>query len=414
MVADTQMWLRRPFFGALLLALVAGCSGSSTSSSSDVDSPHTLGAQSVQGFVPEARGFSFGLGTNGQLGDGGKTDSDVPVEVGAVPGTTAMTAGGAHSLLLASRGAVWAWGWNRFGQLGDGTFSGPQQCTQFPCSTVPVKVEHLQAILSIAAGDEHSLAIATDGSVWAWGANANGELGTGRATTTGCMCSDVPVRSAVPSGIVAIAGGGRHSLALRNDGTVWAWGENSFGQLGDGTLTERDTPVEVPGLSSVTAISAGFEHSLALTNDGVVYAWGRNTFGQLGDGTTQQSEVPIAVTNLSNLIAVRGGGQFSLALRADGTVWTWGENNEGQLGDDSLTNSPVPVEVTGLENVVSVGVGHQHGLALDGSGTLWAWGENVAGELGNGTMNDSKIPVNVEPLTGIKTLGGGDRFSVVF
>jgi alpha-tubulin suppressor-like RCC1 family protein len=397
----------------MLFAFVAGCSGSSNSSSVD-GSSRALAVGQAGTFAPAARGYAFGLGTNGQLGDGGTTDSDVPVAVNAVAGTTAMAAGGAHSLLVASRGTVWAWGWNRFGQLGDGTASGPQHCTQFPCSTVPVKVEHLQAITAVAGGDEHSLALASDGSVWAWGVNANGELGTGRATTTGCMCSDVPVRSAVPSGIVAISGGGRHSLALRSDGTVWAWGENSFGQLGDGTMTERDAPVEVPGLGNVTAISAGFEHSLALTSDGVVYAWGRNTFGQLGDGTTQQSEVPIAVSNLSDLIAVRGGGQFSLALRGDGTVWTWGDNNEGQLGDDSLTNSPVPVEVTGLENVVAVGVGHQHGLALDRAGTLWAWGENEAGELGNGTTNESKIPVNVEPLAGIKTLGGGDRFSLVF
>jgi alpha-tubulin suppressor-like RCC1 family protein len=400
-------------FGVMLLAIIAGCSGSSNSSSVDASS-RAFDAQPVRGFAAARRGFSFGFGAVGRLGDGGTTNSDVPVEVAAVQGTTAMAAGGAHSLLLASGGAVWAWGWNSLGQLGDATFSGPQQCDRLACSTVPVKVERLKAIAAIAGGDEHSLALASDGSVWAWGVNANGELGTGKATTTGCMCSDVPVRSAVPSGIVAISGGGRHSLALRGDGTVWAWGENSFGQLGDGTMTERDAPVEVPGLGNVTAVSAGFEHSLALTSDGVVYAWGRNTFGQLGDGTTQQSEVPIAVSNLSDLIAVRGGGQFSLALRGDGTVWTWGDNNQGQLGDDSLTNSSVPVEVTGLENVVAVGVGHQHGLALDRTGTLWAWGENVAGELGNGTTNESKIPVNVEPLAGIKTLGGGDRFSLVF
>jgi len=412
MVAIFSASYRAALIGGMLL--VAGCSAANTSPSTVVVPSRAIDAQAVRGLAKAARAFSFGLGAVGRLGDGETTNSDVPVAVAAVPGTTAVAAGGAHSLLLASGGAVWAWGWNGLGQLGDGTVSGPQQCGQFPCSTVPVKVEHLKAIAAIAGGDEHSLALANDGSVWAWGVNANGELGTGRATTTGCTCSDVPVRSAVPSGIVAIAGGGRHSLALRNDGTVWAWGENSFGQLGDGTVTERDAPVEVPGLANVIAISAGFDHSLALTSDGAVYAWGRNTFGQLGDGTTQQSDVPIAVRNLSDAIAVRGGGQFSLALRNDGTVWTWGQNNQGQLGDDSLTNSSVPVEVTGLENVVSVGAGHQHGLALDRAGALWAWGDNVAGELGNGTMNNSEIPVHVEPLPGIKTLGGGDRFSLVF
>lgn len=397
-----------------LTIVLAGCSGAANPALS----ARTSGARAAQALALTATIYSWGLGGVGQLGDGSFANSDVPVKVKSVAGVSAIGGGGAHSLLVTSGGSVYAWGWNKFGELGVGNTTGPQQCPlgkmKTACSTAPVQVPGLSGISTVAGGDIHSLALAPDGTVWAWGNNQYGEIGNGTVTTTGCLCIDAPVRALVPSNIVAVGGGGRHSIALRSDGTVWAWGLNNYGQLGDGTMTDRSTPVQVKGLTNVVEISAGYYHNLAVTKGGTVYAWGRNAFGQLGDGNTTNSDVPVQVTGLTGVTAVRGGGEFSLAMRNDGTVWSWGENTYGELGNGTLTNSSVPVQVTGLAGATAIGAGHRHGLAADASGALWAWGQNTYGELGNGTKVDSDVPVRVKNLTGPKTFGAGDQFSLAF
>jgi alpha-tubulin suppressor-like RCC1 family protein len=359
--------------------------------------------------------FTWGDGNAGQLGNGNQGDSLVPVTARPVSGTTAVAGGGAHELLIGAGGAVWAWGWNHFGQLGDGTTTGPQGCPVTGCSTVPVKVDNLTSVTAIAAGDIHSLARERNGSVWAWGNNQYGELGNGTVTATGCLCIDTPVKVKAPTGIVALAGGGRYSLGLRADGTVWAWGHNEYGELGNGTTTDSAVPVEVKGLSGVVAIAAGYFHAMALTGGGQVLTWGRNTDGQLGNGAGTGSDLPVPVTGLTQVRAIAGGGQFSLALRSDGTVWAWSEDEHGQLRDGltGLANSShVPVEVTGLAGVTALAAGHRHGLAVDTAGTVWAWGQNSDGELGNGTKTDSDLPVKVAGAAGLTQLGAGDQTSL--
>ena len=161
-----------------------------------------------------------------------------------------------------------------------------------------------------------------------------------------------------------VAGGPYHSLTLKNDGTVWAWGRNDFGELGNGTTTSRYTPVQVKGLTNVVAIAAGYDHSLALRSDGTVWAWGLNGNGQLGDGTTTNRTTPVQVKGLTNVVAIAAGVYHSLAIRSDGTVWTWGYNTYGQLGDGTTTNKTTPVQVKGLTNVVAIAAGVYHSLAL--------------------------------------------------
>jgi len=215
--------------------------------------------------------------------------------------------------------------------------------------------------------------------VWAWGSNHLGQLGDG--TTTG---RSTPVQVSNLVGVVAIAVGEIHNLALKADGTVWTWGYNYSGQLGDGTTTNRSTPVQVSNLSGVVAIAAAFLHSLAVKSDGTVWAWGWNWKGQLGDGTLADSYTPVQVSNLSGAFGVAASQYDSFAVLADGSVWDWGGND--------YTLSSAPVQVQNLSAVVSIAGGKSHSLALKSGGTAWAWGSNAAGQLGDGTKIDNFHP----------------------
>jgi len=248
----------------------------------------------------------------------------------------------------------------------------------------------------------HSLALHSNGTVWAWGANNYGQLGDGSATNR-----SVPVQTQGLSGITAIAGGGYHSFALHSDGTVWAWGRNNSGQLGDGSTTNRSVPVQIQGLSGMTAIAAGIYFSLALKSDGTVWTWGRNNDGQLGDGSTTNRSMPVQVLGLSDVAAIAAHDYHSLVLKRDGTVWAWGNNNYGQLGDGSTTNRKTPVQVLSLNGVTAITAGNYESLALKNDGTVWAWGRNSTGQLGNGSTTDSSVPLQVSGLSGITSIAAG-------
>ena len=256
----------------------------------------------------------------------------------------------------------------------------------------------------IAAGYGYSLALKNDGTVWAWGDNEAGQLGDGTTTQR-----NAAVQVSGLAGVSAIAAGYMHSLALKSDGTVWAWGLNNHGQLGDGTQTDRYIPVQVPGLTDVIAIAAGEYHCLALKNDGTVWAWGDNEFGQLGDGSTTDRHTPVQVSGLSGVIAVAAGGLYSLALKSDGTVWAWGDNYRGQLGDGSTTDRHTPVEVSSLTGVTAISAGYLHSVALKNDGTVWAWGYNNYGQLGDGSTTRRPTPVQVSGLTGVSAIEAGDQ-----
>ncbi|EIJ78032.1 regulator of chromosome condensation-like protein [Bacillus methanolicus PB1] len=305
---------------------------------------------------------AWGANYSGQLGDGTLNDSNIPEIVTALTNAIEVAAGVFHSLALLSNSTVRAWGDNFAGQLGDGTFNS---------STVPVSVIGLTNAIAISAGLNHSLALLNDGTVRAWGGNFFGQLGNGTDIT-----SNAPVIILGLSNVVAVSAGGEHSLALLYDGTVCAWGANYSGQLGDGTNTDRSIPVQVKGiggsgvLNNVIAISAGEFHSLALLNDGTVLAWGNNDYGQLGDGTNTESNVPVQVKGtggygvLNNVAAIAAGGFHSLALLNDGTVLAWGNNESGQLGDGSNSDSDIPVTVSGLTNSNTIAGGGDHSLDI--------------------------------------------------
>ena len=305
----------------------------------------------------------------------------------------------------ASDGAV-GWGQNLYRQLGDGSAEA--------FSDMPVSVSALSEVTAVAAGGRHSLALLADGKVMAWGDDEFGQLGNGRSETL----SSVPVAVSGLDEVTAIAAGGEHSLALLANGTVMAWGDNESGQLGTGNFEESDVPKAVKGLSGVSAISAGGEHSLALLKSGTVMAWGDDEFGQLGNGAVKTSDVPVAVKGLSGVSAISAGGEHSLALLKGGTVMAWGDDEADQLGEEAgpeeeeIAYSDVPVAVGGLSGVSAISAGGEHSLALLKGGTVMAWGDDAQGQLGDGaTSAPVATPVAVEGLSGVSAISAGEAHS---
>jgi alpha-tubulin suppressor-like RCC1 family protein len=292
-----------------------------------------------------------------------------------------------------------SWGYNGYGQLGDGTTNNADAPLPVLHGAIPTD----QPVVSVVCGDSHSVALTEDGGVYAWGYNSYGQLGNSANTT-----SKVPVAvSALGSKAVAVAAGADFSLALTEAGKVYAWGYNLFGQLGNGTTTNSNAPVEVSALAGkgVVAISAGGGFALALTADGAVYAWGQNVLGQLGNGTYVGTvTTPAQVTGFSGrtVVAISCGASHALALTADGAVYTWGYNYDGQLGNGTTTASNRPAEVTALsgQGVSALQAGTYHSLALTESGTVYAWGRNNEGQLGDNSQTNRLTPVAVGGLSG--------------
>jgi RHS repeat-associated protein len=254
----------------------------------------------------------------------------------------------------------------------------------------------------IAAGASHSLAVKNDGTVWAWGLNSSGQLGNGNTTN-----QKTPVKVTGIANGSGVAGGALHSLALRSDGTVSAWGSNAYGQLGNNSTTNSSTPVAVSSLASVTSVVAGASHSLALGSDGTVWAWGLNASGQLGNGTTTNAKTPVSVPNLSRVVAIAAGNTHSLALRIDGRVWAWGGNASYQLGNTG-TGSTTPVQVQGVSNVIAIAAGGDTSFALTRDGRVYAWGDDAYGQLGNPSVTKkSATPVQALLFVGVSSVSAG-------
>lgn len=294
---------------------------------------------------------------------------------------TNVAAGFSHTLFLQSDGSLWGMGAKWGGQLGVGTVEPP--ITSSPMQIVSSNV------VAIAAGDEHSLFLKRDGSLWAMGEDSYGQLGDGR--TTDIVASPERI---VASDVKAIACGSYHSLFIKSDGSLWGMGSNFRGQLGNGTTNNANLPVQIVS-SNVVAVSGGDSHTLFLKSDGSLWGMGFNYSGQLGDGTFNATNQPEQIV-FSDVTAVAVGTAHSLFVKSDGSLWAMGWNLDGQLGDGTYNNdgTNIPEQIV-ASGVTAVAAGFDHSLFLKSDGSLWGMGRNSNGELGDGTRSDANRPKQI-------------------
>ena len=312
--------------------------------------------------------WMWGWNSYGQLGDGTIKSKHTPVKV--MENVKEISLYEDQSGAIKEDGSLWMWGWNSYGQLGDGTKENKH---------TPVKV--MENVKEISLGGVHSGAIKEDGSLWMWGWNSCGKLGDGTHNDR-----NTPVK--IMENAKEISLGQDHSGAIKEDGSLWMWGDNGNGRLGDGTNHRRYMPIKV--MENVKEISLGQDHSGAIKEDGSLWTWGGNYWGELGDGTNEDKNTPVKI--MENVKNVNLGGACNGAITEDGNLWMWGWNSRGELGDGTNNHRNTPVKV--MENVKEISLGDHNG-AIKEDGSLWMWGDNAKGQLGNETTVDSMHPINI-------------------
>ena len=366
------------------------------------------------------RAVCWGSNSRGALGNGGTSNSDVPVAVatgGVLQGKTVtdVSAGGGHSCAVTSDGGGYCWGFNADRQLGDGK---SDVLSVAPAVVVATSATTGKGFAHVDAGGNHTLAIAADTTTpppppipgpIAWGWNGDGQLGNGTDEPEGVPVAVDTSGALAGKTVVDVSAGGSHSCAVTSDGGVYCWGYNGEGQLGNGGTVDSAVPVAVDTGAlagrTATSVSAGYGHTCVVTSDGGVYCWGYNGEGQVGNGSTLDTPVPVAVDTDGlagqKAITVSAGVGHTCAVTTDGGAYCWGENSDGALGNGSTDNSPLPVAVAsgGVlqgKTVTAISAGYGYSCAITVDGGAYCWGENSAGQLGNGTTDNSFVPVAVD------------------
>ena len=361
----------------------AGCAGDATCFS--VWAQAAAGGSSSVAIQPDGTLWAWGGNQYGQLGLGDLDNRAVPTQVGADSDWAVASAGaGIHVLAIKTDGTLWAWGFNARGGLGVGDTVD---------RLVPTQVGSDSDWAEVSVGNAgHSLAIKTDGTLWGWGYNQKGQVGN--SSTTNRL---TPVRIGTGTDWAGVAAGMWFSLGVKADGSLWAWGYNYYGQLGVGSTYNKYAPTRVGSGTAWVSVAAGGYHTVATQADGSLWAWGYNGTGQLGLGDHTTRTTPVRVGTATSWDAVSAGSMYTMATRVDGTLWGWGQNWYGQLGigDVNVRELTAPRQVGAEVTWVSVSAGHGHTLALQEDGTLWAWGQNVVGQLGLGDDEGAAEPVLV-------------------
>ena len=342
----------------------------------------------------QTRGWGFN--ETGALGVGNSSNHPTPQTVTGVPDATGISGGIDHSLFLRGDGTLAVAGRNDFGQFGS---AAPAD------SNLPLPVPLLTNVVSAQAGGFYSVTLLADGTVWTWGYNGEGQIGNGTTTNAGCFCIPTPTQTIITD-VVQIEAGSFHTLALKSNGTVWAWGLNDDGELGDNSAINRSTPVQVGasvlGFTNIIAIAAGDNHSMALKSDGTVWVWGSNEFAQIGNGTASGVDqlVPVQNTTLSNITQIAAGVFHSMAQDKTGKVFVWGDNFYGQVGNGAASDTPqtTPVQTATLSGVIEIDTAGFTNYARLADGSVRAWGANDGGEIGNGTTNPSGCQCQPTPV----------------
>jgi alpha-tubulin suppressor-like RCC1 family protein len=369
--------------------------------------------------------YACGLNTSGQLAFKSFVDWWVPTACAGTPAGKTLSAVSAgnnfHSLLLTTTGEVYGCGLNQYGQLGDGNSTNYTA----PVSIASGSFEN-KTIVSVVGGNNHSAALSSDGTVYTWGSNGSGQLGDGSTIHNPAPANISSNGALAGKTIRSLAAGNNHTLALTTDNQIVSWGSNGSGQLGNGSTTLSKTPVFV-GIGgaltgeTIVSVAAAGDTSFALTADGQVYGWGSGSNGLLGNGqTTFSSNSPILIAGGlagKTVVSLAGTGSSCHALTADGLIYSWGYNGNGAIGDGTIVNALFPAQVAGVfssKKAVSIEAGAGHVLALSSDGLVYAWGTGSGGQLGNGATTNSQLPVLVALLAGknIKSLGASGNSSI--
>ncbi len=348
--------------------------------------------------VADGTARCWGRNQEGQLGNGAKDVAANPLVV--VPGLafqTAIEGGGEHSCALGADGTAKCWGLNDDGQIGDNS-SGTDRVN-------PTTVSGLVNAKQLALGEAHTCALLADGTVRCWGKNANGQIGNGIANATDLLVPTAPTGSSVVD-VVQIAVGARHTCALRANGKVWCWGDNTQGQAKASGSGNQATPFEVPGIDGAKSIAAGGEHSCAIIGNGETWCWGRNNWGQLGNNNTAAQTTPQRVlinptTPLAPAIKVVAGGLHTCAVTAvDNRVYCWGDNSAGEIGRGNTNASALAVATTGslTTTVEGLSAGNNNSCGFNDAGNAYCWGNHTNNALGVSGTNNVSAPTIVQCL----------------
>jgi cysteine-rich repeat protein len=342
--------------------------------------------------------WCWGRGDYGRLGNGATADAHVPVQVSGLTTAAAVTCGELHSCARLTDGTARCWGEGANGRLGNGTTTD---------STTPVTVTGLAGVAQIEAGQNFNCARLTDGTLRCWGYGGYGRLGNG-ATADALTPVTVNATVGAKADRALSAHLGVHTCSIKAaDGSIWCWGENGYGQLGDGTTTDRLAPVRAGSLTGAVALTTGYQHTCAVLASGAVWCWGNGAYGRLGNGATANQSSPVQVTGVTTAVAVSAGELHSCARLADGTARCWGRGANGRLGNGATADSSTPVTVTGLTGAAQLQTGSDFNCARLGDATVRCWGAGAYGRLGNGLTTDQTTPVTVTGLTDAQQLGLG-------
>ena len=353
--------------------------------------------------------WTWGQNTSGALGSSNTTNRSSPVQVGLLSNWTQVSASNSTSasnydsvLALQSNGTLWAWGNNSFGQLGTSNTN--------TSLLSPVQVG-TNLWLQLSAG-LCSMAIKNDGTMWGWGANSYGQVGA----NTGSICVISPTQVGSPNAIwTNVSTSSYHTLAIQTNGTLWVWGNNASGELGLNTsyasLPFYISPIQLGTLSTWTSVSAYNNDSMAIQSPGTLWTWGANNYGQLGLSDLTSRSSPTQVGRLSTWSRVACGYRFAAAIQNNGTLWSWGSNSYGQLGVGSAGSNIVsPVQIGALSVWSQVACGQVYMVALQNNGTLWSWGQNVLGQLGTSNTTNYSSPVQIGTLNNWNSVTCGGTF----
>jgi len=333
--------------------------------------------------------WNWGRDNYGQLGDNSTASKSSPVQTiawGSNWKQVSVSEDG-HTAAIKTDGTLWLWGRDSYGLLGGNTIANKSS----PVQTVSGGNNWKQ----VSLGRFYSAAIKTDGTLWTWGRNNKGQLGDNTITDRSS-----PVQTVSGGNNWKQVSCGYHAAAIKTDGTLWLWGENTYGQLGDNTITDRSSPVQtISGGTNWKQVSCGY-HTSAIKTDGTLWTWGNNNIGRLGDNSVTNRSSPVqTISGGTNWKQVDAGKDHTAAIKTDGTLWLWGYNIEGQLGDNSVTMKSSPIQTVSLgNNWKQVDAGSASTSAIKTDGTLWTWGNNLYGQLGDNSVTKKSSPVQTIAL----------------